>query len=324
MRLEANPGPEVVSGCEDPDSAPVRNDLCLAGAKWDGMKEALMRLILLVVCGMVLGARGTVGEARAGTLVTMFTSVGDMELELYDEDKPVTVSNFLKYATSGLFNNLLLQRWEPNFVIQAGQYWVDTNDPAINVVPVYGTITNEFSVGKPYLNTAGTIAMARVGGQTNSASSQWFLNLTNSPHLDKTDGGFTVFGHVTKGTEVMNLFVPPSGTQGIWRRSSLLQLGTMPVLTAKAATNGLTLGDLILINFALRRDLGVSIAKPGAKAEVTWNAVAGATNTLEFADSPGGAWTALTNFVGDGKAVKVADPTSPVPASRLYRVSLRY
>ncbi len=277
-----------------------------------------MRSIGWFIFGLVASGWLAVREVNAGTLVTMYTTLGDMELELYDDDKPVTVSNFLKYITSGRYHNLLLQRWEPNFVIQAGQYWVDTNDPAINNVPVYGQITNEFSVGTKYLNTYGTIAMARIPRQTNSAGSQWFLNLTASPHLDATDGGFTVFGKITKGTNVLNLFVPLPPAHGIYRRSDAL-----PVLREGAVTGGLALDDLILFNFAAKRDVALAVARQDSAVAVTWNSIAGATNALEFATAPDGAWTSLTNFLGDGKAVSVTQ--TPMPGStRLYRVTLRY
>src|SRR3954462_10805041 len=114
----------------------------------------------------------------AGTLATFTTSVGTMELELYDEERPITVSNFIKYVTSGRFQNQFIQRWEPNFVIQAGGYYVgsDTNNATdFRTIPIFGTITNEYSLGRNFSNIYGTIAMARHSGNTNSASSQWFL-----------------------------------------------------------------------------------------------------------------------------------------------------
>src|SRR5690242_11955968 len=150
-------------------------------------------------------------SVHCGTLLTLESTVGNMELELYDEDKPVTVSNFVKYVTSGVFTNLFIQRWEPNFVIQAGGFRVinTTNGLRVSQITSYGNITNEYSVGRTFSNTYGTIAMARQGGVVNSASSQWFLNLTNNSFLDKVDQGFTVFGHITSGTNILNLFIPP-------------------------------------------------------------------------------------------------------------------
>ena len=58
--------------------------------------------------------------ANAGTLCQIRTRFGTMEVELYDEDKPVTVANFKRYVQSGSWTNMFIQRWEPGFVIQGG------------------------------------------------------------------------------------------------------------------------------------------------------------------------------------------------------------
>src|SRR5205823_7448874 len=84
---------------------------------------------------------------HTGTLATFVTTLGNMELELYDEDKPITVSNFVKYVTSGQFTNQFIQRWEPNFVVQAGGFRVTNTDAGLRIaaVPTYGNIKNEYS-----------------------------------------------------------------------------------------------------------------------------------------------------------------------------------
>src|SRR6476620_5904721 len=89
---------------------------------------------------------------RAGTLATFETSVGNMELEFYDEDKPITVSNFVKYVTSGQYTNLFIQRWVPNFVIQAGGFRVTNTTDGLKIedVPTYGNIKNEYGVGSTF------------------------------------------------------------------------------------------------------------------------------------------------------------------------------
>src|SRR6185436_9961607 len=108
-------------------------------------------------------------------------------------------------------------RCVPRFVIQAGGYWCPTPQSAapyrhdfVPYSPDFGTITNEFSVGPRLSNTFGTLAMARAGGITNSASSEWFLNLNNNSALDDVDGGFTVFGRITGSTNALEFFNHPS------------------------------------------------------------------------------------------------------------------
>ena len=129
-----------------------------------------------------------------------------VDIALFDNISGGTVSNFLSYVDDGSYNNLLINRSVPGFVIQAGAY---TFDPAIGdgsfsydgndqfsgglqLVPSKGEITNEFKLS----NLRGTLAMARVGGEVDSANNQWFINLTDNDFLDTVDEGFTVFGEV--------------------------------------------------------------------------------------------------------------------------------
>lgn len=129
-----------------------------------------------------------------------------VDIALFDNISGGTVSNFLSYVDDGSYNNLLINRNAPGFVIQAGAYTFDPflNDGSFSYdgnlqfngglqqVPSKGDITNEFKLS----NLRGTLAMARVGGQVDSANSQWFINLTDNDFLDTVDEGFTVFGEV--------------------------------------------------------------------------------------------------------------------------------
>src|SRR6266498_978218 len=133
-------------------------------------------------------------------------SLGRMDVELFDQDKPETVRNFLLYTYSGAYSNSFLHRCVPGFVVQGGGFAV-TNPLGTNrfsaflEVTNFGRLTNEFLVGPRLSNTFATIAMAKVGGDTNSATGQWFFNLgDNSANLDSQNGGFTVFGRVIEGT----------------------------------------------------------------------------------------------------------------------------
>lgn len=151
---------------------------------------------------------------------------GHIDIELFDQEKPETVKNFLLYVYSGVYSNLVVHRMIPNFVLQAGRVRVadpastaafSTYIPGVN----WGRITNEYSAGPELSNDYGTIAMARVPGDTNSASAEFFINLTNNLHLNTNDGGFTVFGRVVNstgdraGTNLMNHFNTFSAFNGI-------------------------------------------------------------------------------------------------------------
>src|SRR5258708_5571230 len=128
----------------------------------------------VAICFLMVGSL----LVRAGTLAQFRTTIGSFDVELYDADKPVTVQNFIRYVTNGLYTNIIMHRIETNFVVQGG-WIVFTNRGTTNVayyyIPTFPPITNEFKVGKFYSNTYGTIAMAKTG-DPNSATSQFFFN----------------------------------------------------------------------------------------------------------------------------------------------------
>ena len=133
----------------------------------------------------------TTFTARAATLVDFSTTFGGFEVQLYDDQTPVTVANFLAYVENNLFDSTIIHRSIPGFVIQGGAYSLSGSQ--LTPVPTYAPIQNEAGIS----NVRGTIAMAKVSGNPNSATSQWFFNLgDNSANLDYQNGGFTVFGKV--------------------------------------------------------------------------------------------------------------------------------
>lgn len=136
-------------------------------------------------------------SSQASTVVSMQTSMGDIQIELYDETAPETVTNFLNYVNSGAYTDSFIHRSMPGFVIQGGGYtWDTVNNSGYYNIPTNAPVVNEFVAS----NVRGTIAMAKLGGNPDSATSQWFFNLadnTSGPYnLDIQNGGFTVFGQV--------------------------------------------------------------------------------------------------------------------------------
>ena len=120
----------------------------------------------------------------------------DFYVELTD-NTPLTNANFLSYVNSGAYDNSKFHRSVSNFVIQGGGFTAPTvpadqpgSDPVS--IPTTGTVQNE----PGNLNTRGTISMAKLGGQPDSATSQFFFNLENNSFLDSDNGGYTVFGEV--------------------------------------------------------------------------------------------------------------------------------
>lgn len=126
------------------------------------------------------------------TVVEFQTSLGNFEVNLTDEATPETVRNFLQYVADGDYINSVIHRSVVDFVVQGGGFVVDVELP-LTEVPKDPVIVNE----PTFSSRRGTIAMAKIGGSPNSATSEWFFNLAdNSEILDNQNGGFTVFGEV--------------------------------------------------------------------------------------------------------------------------------
>jgi peptidyl-prolyl cis-trans isomerase A (cyclophilin A) len=123
--------------------------------------------------------------------IAVETPLGTIEIELYSNVAPLTVTNFLGYIARGDYDDTVVHRTEANFVVQTGGFrWTGVFfEPIATESPV----PNEPCIS----NVAGTVAMAKSAGNPNSATSQWFVNLSdNSANLDDQNGGFTVFGQV--------------------------------------------------------------------------------------------------------------------------------
>lgn len=258
-------------------------------------------------------------SASAGTFVQFRWVFGDVEIELYDQDKPVTVQNFLRYVQSGAYSNLFAHRLAPGFVIQAGAFVVgDRVNGPLAFPENFGSITNEYSVGRTFSNLYGTIAMARVGGQTNSASSQWFISLADNAFLDSVDGGFTVFGHTVGGTNVLNTFntfVRGAPTNGVWNASSVHSaLGELPLLGPD-----LTYENLVYVDITLLR---VQVAAVSGGREISWNSVSNRVQRVEFTTVFPPQWQTLVSTNGTGARMSVVDPS--VDGYRFYRVRVDY
>jgi peptidyl-prolyl cis-trans isomerase A (cyclophilin A) len=145
---------------------------------------------LLLLLGLSFASLST--QAQSGQIVRFRTNLGDIDVEMLSSVAPNTVANFLTYVNSGAYRNTLFHRSVRTFVIQGGGFRLDgTRFVSINQG---AAINNEYRTS----NTRGTIAMAKLDGNPNSATNQWFFNLSdNSSQLDRTNGGFTVFGRIT-------------------------------------------------------------------------------------------------------------------------------
>ncbi|WP_428407710.1 peptidylprolyl isomerase [Hyphococcus sp.] len=157
----------------------------------------MLRLIS-VIAALMFASAAAAQEPAAHAKIQ--TSMGDIVVELYPDEAPKTVENFLQYAKDGHYDRTLIHRVVRGFVIQGGGYSrLFTERPTRDPVP--------YEADNGLKNERGTLAMAR-GDHRDSATAQWFINLKDNADLDHKmfDGlpvyGYTVFGRVVDGMDV--------------------------------------------------------------------------------------------------------------------------
>jgi cyclophilin family peptidyl-prolyl cis-trans isomerase len=130
--------------------------------------------------------------------VRLVTSMGDIVFELVP-DAPITTANFLTYVDEQFYDGTIFHRVISDFVVQGGGYLPGMVEKS----GAHDPIQNEFSATRS--NVRGTVAMAKVADDPDSATSEFFVNLVdNSENLDSQNGGFTVFANVIEGMDVVD------------------------------------------------------------------------------------------------------------------------
>ncbi len=150
---------------------------------------------------VLLAITTTNAKTACATVVEFQTVMGNFEVNLYDNATPATVANFLEYVNNGDYTNAIFHRSVPGFIVQGGGFNFGMAWPVASI-PTRPAVQNE----PEFSSLRGTIAMAKLGGDPDSATSQFFFNLAdNSTILDAQNGGFTVFGEVVgNGMSVIN------------------------------------------------------------------------------------------------------------------------
>ncbi len=160
----------------------------------------------LVVAG--LAAVSVTSSLKAGEGSAMMprvkveTSLGDFTLELDGEKAPISTLNFLQYAGDKFYDGTIFHRVMKTFMVQGGGYLPDLTEKTEGL---RGTIKNEWKNGLK--NSKYTVAMARKGGQADSATCQFFVNVVDNGSLDQpqADGAaYAVFGKVVEGMETID------------------------------------------------------------------------------------------------------------------------
>ncbi|ANG63722.1 peptidylprolyl isomerase [Marinobacterium aestuarii] len=158
------------------------------------MKQFLRNTALC--CSLIAGL--SVLPVQAGPLVQMQTSAGNLEIELFQDQAPKTVANFLQYVEEGFYNGSIFHRVIPGFMIQGGGFTEDMQKKQTRA-PIENESNNGLS------NLAGTLAMARTN-DPHSATAQFFINSVDNPRLDArgSQHGYAVFGRIVKGMDVVS------------------------------------------------------------------------------------------------------------------------
>ncbi len=208
------------------------------------MKKRILRCVLRQVFSLAMLLFGLTSNLALATTVRMQTSLGDIDIQLMDAAAPATVANFLSYVTSGAYVNSFIHRSVPGFIIQGGGYRWNSAINGVSSVVANAPVVNEFSASRS--NLRGTIAMAKLGGDPNSATNQWFFNLAdNSANLDNQNGGFTVFGQVIgNGMQVVDAIAALSVVNANGTNTSGA-FGSLPLVSQP--TGGIAAQNLVLI-----------------------------------------------------------------------------
>lgn len=158
-------------------------DILVWKVNWDGKGEDNMA--------------NTTNDNSSNPIVLVETNMGEIEIELFEKDAPITVENFLKLSEEGFYDKVLFHRVIDGFMIQSG----DPNTKGNNT-GIYGTggpgYTIEDESNSYTFNQKGILAMANAG--PNTGGSQFFITVAQTPWLN---GKHTIFGRVTKGYDVV-------------------------------------------------------------------------------------------------------------------------
>ncbi|HSC72060.1 MAG TPA: peptidylprolyl isomerase [Candidatus Methylomirabilis sp.] len=167
----------------------------------------LKRFILALLVSLTFGTFATAADTPApakNPVVLMETTLGNVKLELFQKEAPISVKNFLDYVNSGFYSGTIFHRVIPNFMAQGGGY-----TEALKKKPGNAPIKNEATNGLK--NDRGTLAMARTS-VIDSATSEFFINVINNEFLNHQNEsprgyGYAVFGKVIEGMDVIDKIV---------------------------------------------------------------------------------------------------------------------
>ncbi|MGF1562659.1 MAG: peptidylprolyl isomerase [Geminicoccaceae bacterium] len=169
----------------------------------------MLRIAGLAALALAIAANTALAD---NPRVRLDTNKGPITLELYADQAPKTVENFLNYVQSDFYDGTIFHRVIDGFMIQGGGFTPDFSQKATNA-PVMNEADNGLS------NDRGTVAMARTS-DPHSATAQFFINVVDNDFLDHTaptarGWGYAVFGEVIEGMETVDTIAgSPTGADG--------------------------------------------------------------------------------------------------------------
>ncbi len=188
-------------------------------------------------------------------IVRMETVLGNIDIELRPDVAPITVANFLNYVNDGDYYNSFIHRSVPNFIVQGGGFTFI--DGSSGNVPTNGAIVNEYNLP----NIRGTIAMAKLDTGPDTATNEWFFNIVDNTESlgpdnsnNPNSGGFTVFGSVINGMDVVDAIAALE----IWNAGGVFS--NIPLINYSGS--GTIANDLVLVTKAFVLDDSLNI-NPG-------------------------------------------------------------
>ena len=191
----------------------------------------MIRFTLVSIFSLLVSTVSLAADPAPNPRVEIKTSQGTMIVELYAEQAPKSVANFLQYTKDGFYAGTVFHRVIDNFMIQGGGFTEKMLQKETRA-----TIVNEATNGLK--NELGTLAMARTS-EPHSASSQFFINLKHNEFLNNPgrDGwGYAVFGKVVDGMDVVQKIAKvQTGNSGMYQNvpTTAVTIFSVKLLTEK-------------------------------------------------------------------------------------------
>ena len=201
-----------------------------------------MRPLLSLIAVFAATLASSNASAEDYAYADIKTNMGSIILRLDKTKAPISVANFEDYAKSGYYNGTVFHRVIGNFMIQGGGFDFHGKYPAgLHRKPGAKTpIKNEWQNGLK--NVKGSVAMARLGGQPDSATNQFFINVENNDFLDTPRDGaaYAVFGNVIAGMDTVDKIksVPTGTIAGMQNVPSVeVMIESVTIITKDQAMN---------------------------------------------------------------------------------------